>query len=535
MSNEHSFAKKIVSVFNFLLDSFFRLPYKYTITFSLICHIYLAMTLGLSPDEAHYSLYAYHLDLSYYDHPPLVGWLQYPFLLVGKGQDWLMRLLPISCWLLTCWGIFKLAQLLFPERKEISDLSVLLFLLSPMYHLIGMALVPDSLLMPLTCLIIYLVTSIIKGNNKLVIWMFLGIALGLSGLGKYTSFVMGLSAIGCLLLFQGRQLLFNRGLWITIFIALALVSPVFIWNYYNGWISINYQLNHAQGQGSWELKHAVAYGIVQILTYGITVITLTVIGVLRIIKHLSVNKSFDTSNPAPKILLIFGIPLLILLLMSAGHSGALPHWSAPAWIALIPFSAWSFCEAKNAIQSNLPGPNTNKNWIVKFLGLATKWQIMICALIAVILAVGGIGRESGEEALSQMSEVENKTISNPIADLYGWDLASKHAVQLAKTQKIDNLAVMNWSLASRVAWYSRPMPVKVVNSHHDQFKLWFGDLVDGDSVILIDWSKMSFPKPDKKLEKEKFEQCRPIDQLSVNDSFGQISHFNFLICENWHS
>jgi hypothetical protein len=45
---------------------------------------------------------------------------------------------------------------------------------------------------------------------------------------------------------------------------------------------------------------------------------------------------------------------------------------------------------------------------------------------------------------------------------------------------------------------------------------------------------MSFPKPDKKLEKEKFEQCRPIDQLSVNDSFGQISHFNFLICENWH-
>ena len=34
----------------------------------------VAPTFGLGTDEAHYVLYAKHLALSYFDHPPLVGW-----------------------------------------------------------------------------------------------------------------------------------------------------------------------------------------------------------------------------------------------------------------------------------------------------------------------------------------------------------------------------------------------------------------------------------------------------------------------------
>lgn len=44
----------------------------------LLMHVILSMVTQLSPDEAHYALYATHLDWSYYDHPPLVGWLQWP-------------------------------------------------------------------------------------------------------------------------------------------------------------------------------------------------------------------------------------------------------------------------------------------------------------------------------------------------------------------------------------------------------------------------------------------------------------------------
>ena len=42
---------------------------------STLIHLLVAGRFELSGDEAHYALYAYHLDWSYFDHPPLVGWL----------------------------------------------------------------------------------------------------------------------------------------------------------------------------------------------------------------------------------------------------------------------------------------------------------------------------------------------------------------------------------------------------------------------------------------------------------------------------
>lgn len=44
-----------------------------------ILRLTLAPFVGLGVDEAHYVLYALNLDLSYFDHPPLVGWFQYIF------------------------------------------------------------------------------------------------------------------------------------------------------------------------------------------------------------------------------------------------------------------------------------------------------------------------------------------------------------------------------------------------------------------------------------------------------------------------
>jgi len=44
-------------------------------------HLVMGFSTELSVDEAHYALYANHLAWSYFDHPPLVGWIQWP--LVG--------------------------------------------------------------------------------------------------------------------------------------------------------------------------------------------------------------------------------------------------------------------------------------------------------------------------------------------------------------------------------------------------------------------------------------------------------------------
>ena len=49
---------------------------KFTATvlgLSVIIHLIFGFLLDFSVDEAHYALYAEHLDWSYFDHPPLVG------------------------------------------------------------------------------------------------------------------------------------------------------------------------------------------------------------------------------------------------------------------------------------------------------------------------------------------------------------------------------------------------------------------------------------------------------------------------------
>ena len=81
----------------FLRTFFFPypLPRATWLLLALACLVHFAMgaLVGLSVDEAHYALYAAHPALSYFDHPPLVGWVQWPLVAlsvprVAGGFTW---------------------------------------------------------------------------------------------------------------------------------------------------------------------------------------------------------------------------------------------------------------------------------------------------------------------------------------------------------------------------------------------------------------------------------------------------------------
>ena len=63
-------------------------------------HLGFGFLLNLSTDEAHYALYALHPDWSYFDHPPLVGWIQIIPVWLG-ADDGLIRLIPEILWLIS--------------------------------------------------------------------------------------------------------------------------------------------------------------------------------------------------------------------------------------------------------------------------------------------------------------------------------------------------------------------------------------------------------------------------------------------------
>jgi hypothetical protein len=144
-------------------------------------------------------------------------------------------------------------------------------------------------------------------------------------------------------------------------------------------------------------------------------------------------------------------------------------------------------------------------------------QLLICLLGFAYVLSGGITTAAIK--------------SNPIADLYGWKLAGQKAAQLAQATQVNGIAVQNWTLASRAAWYASPLPVFVLDQRRDQFDLWFGQLPAGSSALLMNWSGMAFNPPIG--ANLAFEQCDPLDHLEII-RFGQVlSTFEYSLCRNW--
>jgi 4-amino-4-deoxy-L-arabinose transferase-like glycosyltransferase len=487
-----------------------------------LAHLLLAGAFHLSTDEAHYALYALHLDWSYFDHPPLVGWVQWPWVTLGGG-DLALRLVPMLCWLLSAVGIVAVTLALYEDAGadagKAAGAALLLFVLSPIPHLLGIALVPDSLLMPLCCAVMWLCIRLVRGDgvNDRRYWLGLGLALGLAGLAKYSAVFLAVGAAIVLLRAHGWRLLRRLDVWLAAVLALACVTPVLVWNATHDWASFSYQFRHAAGNSDWEPGRVVVFLLVQNVGYGMLLVAGTVAGTL------GGGDGLRGSAPARRARSFAGafvLPILLLLTFSSGRGSTLPHWSAFAWVAACPVAAPAIVDLWRSARS-----------IARFgAKAAVAFQLAVCLACAGLMLSAGAVSESAAQARSAPGELTSTAPLNPFADLWGWDQAAEAAIQLAHRYRVADLAVMNWSLASRIAWYARPMPVKVVRRHFDQFDAWFGSLQPGDSVLLVDWSLLSFAPPQGAGQ---FSRCAPVGTMPVVRGRRQVAHFNFLLCSNW--
>jgi hypothetical protein len=114
--------------------------------------------------------------------------------------------------------------------------------------------------------------------------------------------------------------------------------------------------------------------------------------------------------------------------------------------------------------------------------------------------------------------------------LHGWERAGGRAKELAEQHQLPVLAVQNWTLASRLGWYARPMPVQVLDERFDQFDLWFGAMPQGGNALLVDWSYMAYALP---LAPHGFSQCRWLETMPVERWGEPLGYFRFYACYGW--
>ncbi len=484
--------------------------YRYTITLillAIIIHFVFGFILGLSVDEAHYALYGLNLDLSYFDHPPLVGWIQTLPVQWHWSVGWL-RLIPEVLWLIGLLMCLQIAHILFEQQRSSFDYTTskavlfwtgLIVILAPIMHVLGVGLLPDTLLMVLVPAMMLLTLHLNEKLSQrkphdLLQWVLLGIVLGLSGLSKYTALFFALAIPFCLISWHGSKIFRRLGLYLCFIIAATLIAPVIYWNYQHEWISFVYQFSHGTG-GEWQLKKVLVFILNQFASYGFLII-------------LGIAWRLRKRSLAPKALLSFFLIPFVLFGFFSGGGGSLPHWTAPAWLTLAPIAGIGLAQAWNS---------GRRFWI----GCVVALQLLICILGFTLLFFGGIPQVSKDHAWGK---------KNPIADLYGWQEAGIHLKEFSKQYGIPHLAVQNWTLASRLAWYAKPLQVFVLDERNDQFDLWSGPLPMESDVLLLNWSQMAFADP---VSNTSFESCELLDTQAVHRLGRDIAQFDFLLCKNW--
>lgn len=469
-----------------------------------LASLYLTLTLPFSPDEAHYALYGTYLDWSYFDHPPMVGWVQAFFLNFGE-HEFVLRIAPLLVGLLSGGVLYRLV------KAEVSEtaawVAVLFYAAIPMFRLLGQAWVPESplMLVGLGCLYFTLRLQRCELNQtKLADWAALGALLGAAALSKYTAVTLALSVALVLFMHFGLAVLKQFGFWLMGGIAALMLLPILWWNYQHDWMSFLYQLNHGAGQSTWEAFKAVQMQAGQIASYGPLVYVLGIVTTVWALKDRGRLERFKTY-------LLFAWPILILFSLLAAKGRSLPHWTAMGVLFLLPvIAAWLV-----------------QIWDGKGAAKVHKIWISVLAVPSVLVLVAAYAVLSG-------LNLGYKDYQHPLQDLVGWKEVAGQTRELAEqdTEAFQQLFVPNWSFGSRYAWYARPLPVKILDTRVDQFDLWFGAANAGDSGYLVLHQEKG--KYHTQLI-ERFEQCELRAEHGAELHGVKVNHFKIYRCSNYQA
>jgi hypothetical protein len=308
-------------------------------TFTVV-RLLLAATVGLGVDGDYTVSVAHDLDLSYYDHPPLQYWIVHLFLpLLGDGRA--ARLPFITLFAGSCWLLYCLTRRLFSAPAGV--IAVVALNCSACFTFgVGFLVLPDG---PLMFALLAAAVSLARGlfpaagtpPSALGSWLQAGFWTGVAALSKYHALLF---AAGVLLFLvtvpHQRRQLGRPAPWVGATLALAVASPVLVWNMRNGWASIGFQAGRASITG----VH-VGYVLANIVGQAIWMLPWVFVPMLIAAWH-----AWRAGAAAERswYCLCVALPTIaIFTLAPLWGSIGLPHWQMPGWLMLFPvLGDWAY-------------------------------------------------------------------------------------------------------------------------------------------------------------------------------------------------
>jgi 4-amino-4-deoxy-L-arabinose transferase-like glycosyltransferase len=200
-------------------------------------------------DEAYYWMWGQHLSWSYFDHPPLHGWLQG---LVAAIFGWSNLSVRLLTWLTlggSLWMLWIWSGRLSPDARESWFWhSTVIYLTIPVIYLMSSFAFHDHLLLffvlASSCAFHAFASDWENGTRSWPKLYLAAVLLGLAVLTKYNGVFLGLGfALWIVARPKLRLLLLMPHLWIAALLAIAIQAPVFYWNFTEGMASFRFHLS----------------------------------------------------------------------------------------------------------------------------------------------------------------------------------------------------------------------------------------------------------------------------------------------------
>lgn len=200
-------------------------------------------------DEAYYWMWGQHLSWSYFDHPPLDGWLQG---LVAALFGWSNLSVRLLTWLTlggTLWIFWRWSARLAPDdRSDWFWHTAVIYLCIPVIYVMSSFAFHDHLLLFFAVASAYVFHGFAgdwEDGRRAWGKLYLAAALlGLAVLSKYNGVFLGLAYAAWILVRPRlRSLLSTPHLWLAALLAVAIQAPVFYWNVTEGWASFRFHLS----------------------------------------------------------------------------------------------------------------------------------------------------------------------------------------------------------------------------------------------------------------------------------------------------
>lgn len=323
----------------------------------------LAWAMPLTGDEAYFVLWGRHLDVGYYDHPPMAGWLTWLAMQLSEHRV-VIRLPGLLSEFIIAGAFYAFMR---PWHALKARSLTLLFLLSPL-SLFFVFTLTDTGCMVFSALSFFAAAQGLLSTRRY--WYVLaGLALGLAFLSKYFAVFLVLAYV--YFFFIGQPQRWRQGLLLLLMAVPAVCINVY-WNQQHCWANLVFNLVNRHQGSHWQVTTLLGY--VLLLAY--VLLPPVLMGLWRV-RRLAVKSAATDS-----------IQRVLPMAQNVAHS-------AVQNVVHSPVQALALCTVLTAVFGFLLisiGKNIGLHWLLWFypMALLLLWPLAVPELHKIVEQVAWI-------------------------------------------------------------------------------------------------------------------------------------------------